>query len=86
MAADFVGVCVVVTRPMMMHGKAHAAGEVLRLAPADAAAAVGSGRARLQNPGDRAVCDDALRTEQARVMASCGRPPAELLRFGGRRY
>lgn len=81
MGADFVSVCVVVTSPMRLHGKTIARGEVLRLAPADAAACVASGRARLQNAGDRAVCDDALRTEQARVMALCGRLPADPLRW-----
>lgn len=86
MGADFVGVCVIVTSPMMMHGKSIPAGDVLRLTPAEAAAAVASGRAKLKDPADRARCDAALETENRRVMAACGRAPAEPLRwqFGGR--
>ncbi len=86
MSADFVGVAVIVLRPMMLHNKRHEVGEVLHLVPADAAAAVGSGRAKLKDPTDRARCDAALDTENRRVMAACGRVPAEPMRwqFGGR--
>lgn len=87
MAADFVStVAIVVTSSLRMHGKSIARGEVLHLSPADAAAAVGSGRARLKDPTDRAKCDAALVSERNRVLAACGRAPQEPLRFkfGGR--
>ena len=60
---------VICTRPMMMHGQRIETGTVLALDPHEAAAAVASGRANLQDPADR-------------VLASCGRIPGELLRFG----
>jgi hypothetical protein len=85
MGADFVStVAVVVTSPMRLHNRSHSRGDVLHLSPAEAAAAVGSGRAKLKDPADRAKCDDALRTERDRTLAACGRVPQELLRFGGR--
>jgi orotidine-5'-phosphate decarboxylase len=73
---------VVCTRPMMMHGARVEAGAVLALAPPEAADAIGSGRAVLQNPTDRAAVDAAIRTERDRTLAKCGRVPGELLRFG----
>ncbi len=73
---------VVCTRPMMMHGARVEAGAMLALAPLEAADAIGSGRAVLQNPTDRAAVDAAIRTERDRTLASCGRVPGELLRFG----
>jgi hypothetical protein len=84
MGADFVSIPVVVTRGLWLAGKQHAIGEVLRLTPGEAAAAVASGRARLEDPADRARCDAALKSENDRVFALCGRVPQDLLRFGGR--
>ncbi len=60
---------VLVTRLMLLHGKPHAAGEVLHLPPAEAADAVASGRARLQNPDDRGAVDAAIRAERDRLLA-----------------
>ena len=72
---------VVCTRPLMMHGQRIDVGTVLSLAPQDAAAAVASGRATLQDQADRAAVNAAIVAERDRAIASCGRIPHELLRF-----
>ncbi len=73
---------VVCTRPMMMHGARVEAGTVLALDPRDAAAALGSGRATLQSPTDRAAVDAAVVAERDRVLVKLGRGPREVLRLG----
>jgi hypothetical protein len=76
------GITVIVVRHMWHAGRQHSPGDELRVLPAEAAAAVGSGRAKLQNPEDRAAVDAALRSERDRTLARCGRIPGEPLRFG----
>ena len=78
---DLSSVAVVVVSPLRLHGKAYSRGDVLHLAPAEAAACVGSGRGKLKDPADRRRCDEALRSERDRVLALCGRGPPEPLRF-----
>lgn len=73
---------VTVLRPLMMHGEPVAAGTVLALTPQDAAAAVGSGRAELQDQADRAALDSAIVSDRDKLLASLGRGPRDVLRFG----
>ena len=75
------GITVIVVRHMWHAGRQHSPGDELRVLPAEAAAAVGSGRAKLQDPADRATCDAALKTAQDKLLASCGRGPSQPLRF-----
>lgn len=79
MAAAIKVIC---TRPLMMHGERVEAGTVLSLTPLDAAAALGSGRAALQDQADRAALDAAIVAERDKLLAKLGRGPRDVLRFG----
>ena len=81
--ADTVEFTVIVIAGLRLAGRNIEKGAVVKLAAADAAAVVASGRGKLQDPAARGALDAHIIAERDRVLASCGRVPGDPLRFGG---